>query len=82
MKKTSLEEFNYVVETSYPSIKKYIIDSNEHHIIIEDPMGDSIFGSNKDLSVLFDYPAKFPIKKTSIKYKERDSCFIITIDLK
>lgn len=82
MKLTSLENFKNIVDTQYPEIKKYIISETEHHIVIEDPMGDLIFGSNKELSALFDYPCNFPIENISTRYKERDGCFIITIDLK
>ena len=48
METTSLAKFKWLVDTQYPEIKKYIISENEHRIIIEDPMGDYIFGSNKD----------------------------------
>ena len=82
IKKTSLEEFNDVVENIFPAIKKYIVSSNEYHITIDDPMGDLIFGSNKELSALFEYPSKFPIKKITTTYKEKQSCFIIIVDLK
>lgn len=82
METTSLEQFKWIVDTQYPEMKKYIVSENEHHITIEDPMGDMIFGSNKDLSALFDNPCPFPIKKVSTSYKERDCCFIIKIDLK
>lgn len=82
MEPSSLEQFKWIVDTQYPEIKKYIISENEHHITIEDPMGDMIFGSNKDLSALFDHPCPFPVKKISTSYKEKDACFIIKIDLK
>lgn len=79
---TSLEKFKWLIDTQYPEIKKYIISKNEYRIILEDPMGDFIFGSNKDLSVIFEYPSLFPVKKSSVTYKERDSCFIITLELR
>jgi len=82
MEPTSLEQFKWIVETQYPNIKKYIVSENEHHIVIEDPMGDMIFGSNEDLSPLFAVPNIFPIKKASTRYKEKDCCFVTQFDLK
>jgi len=82
MEPTSLEQFKWIVETQYPEIKKYIVSEDEHHVTIEDPMGDMIFGSNEELKALFDVPCLFPIQKISTSYKERDSCFTIKIDLK
>ncbi len=79
---TSLELFKNIVNTQYPSIKKYIVSENEHHIVIEDPMGDFVIGSNKELCALFEDTNTFPIKKISVSYKEKDSVFIINIDLK
>lgn len=79
---TSLEKFQWIVETQYPEIKKYIQSENEYHVIIEDTMGDKIFGSNKDLEVLYNNPSIFPIKKISTSYKEKDCCFVVKIDLK
>lgn len=82
MEPTSLEQFKWIVETQYPEIKKYIQSENEYHITLEDPMGDKVFGSNAELSPLYDLPSIFPIKKISTSYKERDCCFVIKVDLK
>jgi len=82
MEQTSLEQFKWMVDTQYPSIKKYIVSEDEHHVVIEDPMGDMIFGSNKDLSALFDFPCPFPFKKITTSYKEKDACFLLKIDLR
>lgn len=81
-KENSLEKFMSIVEEQFPQIKKYIISKNYHHIVIEDPDGHSVFGSNKDLFPIFEVPCSLPIKKISITHKEKDCCFIITIDLK
>lgn len=82
MERTSLEQFRFLVDTKYPEVKKYIITENEHHVVMEDPNGDCAFGSNKDLAVIFEWPCPLPVKKVSISYKEKDSCYLIQIDLK
>ena len=79
---TSLEQFKWVVETQYPKVKKYITSESESRIILEDPMGDSVFGSNKDLEPLFQKPSPFSFENISVSHKEKDSCFIINIKLK
>lgn len=82
MEKTSLESFEWIVDTQHPELKKYITSKNKYQVVLEDPMGDMVFGSNKELSVLFETPNLFPIKKTSVSYKEKDSVFVITVELK
>jgi hypothetical protein len=80
-KTSSLESFMWIVETQHPQIKKYIVSKTETEITIEDHMGDSIFGSNTDLSALYEWPTIFPIKKLSCSYKEREACFIVKVSL-
>ena len=82
MEPTSLEKFKWIVETQYPDIKKYIISENEQYVILEDHMGDSIIGSNKDISSLFDQPCPFPCKKVSVSHSEKNSCYTIKVELK
>lgn len=82
MEPTSLEQFKRIVDTQFPNIKKYIISENENRIILEDPMGDFVFGSNKDITALFDFPCQFPIKKISVSHSEKCSCFTIRATLK
>lgn len=81
MKKTSLEEFNSIVDSSHLSIKKYIVSSDEERIVLED-YEDFAWGKNTDLSALFEWPCKFPIKKFEVVYKEKICCYIITLHLK
>lgn len=80
--KTSLEQFLDVIDTQYPQMKKYIVSESEHYVILEDHNGNCVFGSNKELTPLFEQSAVFPMKKVSTSYKERDGYFIINIELK
>jgi hypothetical protein len=80
-KASSLESFMWIVESQHPQIKKYITSTSEHEITIEDHMGDSIFGSNTELSALYEWPTVFPIKKLSCSYKEKEACFIVKVSL-
>lgn len=83
MEKTSLEQFDWIIDTQYPELKKYIVSKNEHQVILEDHMGDMVFGSNEEISVLFKHPNEFPsIKNKSVSYREKDSLFVITLQFK
>lgn len=82
MEKTSLDQFKWMIDTQYPQVKKYIVSENENRIVIEDPMGDSVFGSNKELSPLYEWPTKFPFKKITTSYSEKSCSFTVKIDLK
>jgi hypothetical protein len=81
MEQTSLEQFNKVVESVYPSLKEYIVSSDEKKIYLEDSKHYA-WGKNPDLAPLFENPAVLPIKNMDVIYKERDSMFLITIHLK
>jgi hypothetical protein len=78
---SSLESFMWIVETQHPQIKKYIVSKTDTEITIEDHMGDSIFGSNTDLSALYEWPTIFPIKKLTASYKEKEACFVVKVSL-
>lgn len=80
--KTSLEHFLDVVDTQYPQMKKYIVSESEHRVVLEDHNGDCVFGSNEELSPLFEKSSVFPMKKISTSYKERDGYFVINVELK
>lgn len=79
---SSLRKFQELVETEFPLIKKHITVESSSKIVLEDYDGRTIFGCNPDIGVLFETPCKFPIKKFSVKYNEKDSFFNITLDLK
>lgn len=81
MAKTSLEQFNFMIDTHFPEVKKYIIKQNYRTIVLEDHESNYTIGSNEDLKPLFDFPTKFPIKKTSVFYNEKHSYFTINIEL-
>ncbi len=81
MKKTSLEEFNSLVDKNYTSLKKYIVSSNEKEIILEDSENYA-WGKNPDLYPLFETPSSLPIKNIEAIYRERDAMFLITLNLK
>lgn len=74
--------FIYLVDTKYPSIKKYIVSKEEHQVVLEDEVGEGIFGSNDDLKALFEWPCYLPISKFSVSYKEKYGYYEIKINLK
>lgn len=80
--KTSLEKFMDLVNNQFPQMKKYIVSESEHYIILEDHNGNCVFGTNDDLTPLFEQHNPFPIKNLSASYKEKDGYFIINIELK
>ena len=78
MKKTSLEEFNLIVDRYCLSLKKYIVSSDEEKVILED-YENFAWRQNPDLKSLFEHPSILPIKKLEAVYKEKLCLFIITI---
>ena len=81
LKKTSLEEFNELVDKYYISLKKYIISSNNKKVILED-FENYAWGKNPDLSSLLENPCPLPIKNMEVSYIEKSCSFIITLTLK
>lgn len=81
MEQTSLELFNSLVESTYPSLRGYIVSSDDKKICLEDNKHYA-WGKNPDLAPLFENPSVLPVKNMDVIYKERDSMFIITIHLK
>ncbi len=78
---TNLEKFNLIIDTQYPELKKYIIHQKGKYITLEDWDGNFAFGSKNDLSVFFEHPNKFNIKKATVKFNEKDSYFTILLEL-
>lgn len=82
MEPSSLEQFKWMVDTQYPTIKKYIISEDENRIILEDPNGESMISTNSDISALFEWPCPFPFKGISVSHSEKNSCYTIRAELK
>jgi len=78
---TSLQNFNSIIDTQYPELKKFIVYQKGKFITLEDWDGQFMFGANNNLSILFESPKKFFIKKASVKYNEKDSYFTINLEL-
>ncbi len=81
MAKTSLEQFNSIIDTYYPDLKKFIVHQKGKHITLEDWDGNFMFGAKNNLSVFFEHPNKFNIRRASVKFNEKESYFTILIEL-
>jgi hypothetical protein len=81
MKKTSLEEFDSLVDSHYLELRRYIVSSKDKKVFLED-YESYAWGKNPDLSSLFESPSPFPILGMDVTYKERDCVFLITLHLK
>jgi len=82
-KVSSIESFMWIVETQYPSIKKYISDKKSNKIELEIPynLGETWDQSSSVVEPIFSHPSQFPIKRSSVSFNERHSYFKVLLEL-
>ena len=82
-KVSSLESFMWIVDTQYPSIKKYISDKGNDRVELEIPYewGETWDQSSSVVEPIFKHPSQFPIKKSSVTFNERHSYFKVLLEL-
>ena len=78
----TMSEFKKLVSEEYQDIEKYITHYGKKKVFLEDSNSTYAWGKNPDLSPLLNDTFKDLIKDIHVIYKEKDSTFLITIELK
>lgn len=78
---TSLEKFNWVVDTQHPELRQFIVHQQGKFITLEDWDGHFVFGSKNDLAVFFEHPSRFGLKKSTVRFNEKQGYFTILLEL-